>query len=114
MDDFTCGYVEAALWTMSDDVGEPLDHLSVDDISPGTLAEIVEDCRQFQADNTEDLKATGASDEQNGHDFWLTRCGHGVGFWDRGYGAVGASLSDAAHVWGNVDLYLGDDGLVYA
>jgi hypothetical protein len=23
------------------------------------------------------------TDEQIGHDLWLTRCGHGAGFWDR-------------------------------
>jgi hypothetical protein len=32
----------------------------------------------FQAINCDGYSAT-----QFGHDFWLTRCGHGVGFWDR-------------------------------
>lgn len=51
--------------------------------------------------------------EHAGHDFWLNRCGHGAGFWDRGLGELGDRLSDAAKVYGNVDLYIGDDGLVY-
>lgn len=29
------------------------------------------------------LDAVGYSPERFGHDFWLTRCGHGAGFWDR-------------------------------
>jgi len=52
------------------------------------------------------------SDEQLGHDFWLTRNGHGAGFWDRGL-AEGDALTAAAKTFGNVDLYVGDDGLIY-
>jgi hypothetical protein len=50
--------------------------------------------------------------EQAGHDFWLTRNGHGVGFWDRpdgfyfGYQEFFTKQSEAM---GKVDLYLGDD-----
>ncbi len=32
--------------------------------------------------------AAGFSAERMGHDFWLTRCGHGAGFWDRNELAV--------------------------
>ena len=32
---------------------------------------------------------------QAGHDFWLTRCGHGAGFWDRGNLYVTESGCDA-------------------
>lgn len=35
-----------------------------------------------------------------GHDFWLTRGGHGTGFWDRGLGELGDRLSDAAQAYG--------------
>ena len=38
-----------------------------------------------------------------GHDFWLTRSGHGAGFWDRGLGALGDRLSDAARAYGSPD-----------
>ena len=51
--------------------------------------------------------------EQDGHDFWLTRNGHGAGFWDRGLGDVGDRLTDIAHGFGECDLYAGDDGRVY-
>ena len=43
-------------------------------------------------------------------DYWLTRNGHGGGFWDRGLGDVGDRLTEAAHAEGEVDVELGDDG----
>lgn len=123
-DQFTRAYVECALWSSTDDDGTPLDDgRDRSDIAPATLADMAEDCRQFQADNVEllaqayDLYSHNSEwthEAQAGHDFWLTRNGHGVGFWDRGLGIVGDRLTDAAHVWGSYDLYVGDDGLVYA
>ena len=38
---------------------------------------------------------------QHGGDFYLTRNGHGAGFWDRGYGDVGKQLTEAAKVYGS-------------
>ncbi len=50
-----------------------------------------------------------------GHDFWLTRCGHGAGFWDGDWPEPAASvLTEASKEFGNVDLYVGDDGQIYA
>jgi hypothetical protein len=59
----------------------------------------------------------GEDPERSGHDFWLTRNRHGAGFWDRWFGdspqaKLGNLLSDAAHVYGSCDLYVGDDGKV--
>lgn len=48
------------------------------------------------------------------HDFALTRNHHGAGFWDRGLGEHGHALTDAAHAAGAAELYLADDGLLYA
>lgn len=42
----------------------------------------------------EAINAEGYSIEQAGSDFWLTRNGHGTGFWDRGLGTVGEALTD--------------------
>ena len=47
--------------------------------------------------------------EQHGHDFALTRNGHGTGFWDRGYGVVGGRLTEAAQAYGEHSV-LTDDG----
>ena len=52
-------------------------------------------------------------------DFWLTRNGHGRGFWDRApsddpeYTEVGEKLTLIAESFRNVDPYVGDDGLIY-
>lgn len=116
LDDFTRGYIEAALWSSTDEHGEPLDAVySVDDIAPETLASMAEDCKAFQDTNGEDLAAYYEHRDPSaaGHDFWLTRNGHGAGFWDRGLGELGDRLSDAAKVYGGVDLYVGDDGNVH-
>lgn len=116
LDAFTEAYLICALWSSTDNAdeqgGEPLDaNYDISDIDPGTIAQTIEDCATFQAANAADLSMAGNA-EQNGHDFWLTRNGHGAGFWDRGYGEVGRRLTDAAHAYGSVDLYISDDGKV--
>lgn len=89
------------------------DHFSADDLAPETLATMESEIADFLAY----CEATGAThdewtDEQLGHDFWLTRNGHGCGFWDRGLDE-GNALTAAAKTFGSVDLYVGDDGLIY-
>lgn len=53
--------------------------------------------------------------EQLGHDLWLTRNGHGTGFWDREelYGDCGPRFTSFAENLGEAYAYTGDDGLVY-
>jgi hypothetical protein len=51
----------------------------------------------------------GLDPMQIGHDLWLTRNGHGVGFWDRGLGDRGDTLSEICRAMGEVDTYVGDD-----
>ena len=53
-----------------------------------------------------------------GMDLWLTRNGHGAGFWDRKLGSyngynIGDCLSEACKMLGESYLYEGDDGLLY-
>lgn len=105
-------YVECALWCSTGDDGEPLDaDYTVDDIAPEAIADMRNDVAAFCADNASDLDSIPA--DMVGHDFWLTRNRHGAGFWDRGYGALGDRLTEAAHVYGSSDLYVGDDGSLY-
>jgi hypothetical protein len=48
--------------------------------------------------------------EQLGHDFWLTRNGHGAGFFDRGYDEEDENiLMKASRDMGSVDLYINDN-----
>lgn len=50
--------------------------------------------------------------EHVGHDFWLTSQGHGAGFWDRGLGEVGDTLTDSVDGYGDlVGLYLDEEGV---
>jgi hypothetical protein len=48
------------------------------------------------------------SETQAGHDFWFTRNGHGVGFWDRGLGQVGDDLAEIARSFGEVNVWFAD------
>ena len=49
-----------------------------------------------------------------GHDLWLTRNGHGAGYWDGDYAEPAASaLAQSAKRLRGFSLYIGDDGLVY-
>lgn len=123
IDQFTHAYMFAALWSSTDEKGEPLDaNNSEIDIAPETAAKMRADCEAFIAANAADLESYAeqlgneqwSPSELAGHDFWLTRCGHGSGFWDRGLGELGKRLSAAAHAYGSVDLYVGDDGKVHA
>jgi hypothetical protein len=129
LDSFTQAYIEALFFTEAEhgtdsDTWNPEDQRSLlgdvtfADLAPGALADIVEDCRAFQEGHADDLalayENVGYDEERAGHDFWLTRNGHGAGFQDRGLGAVGDRLSKMAKAYGSVDVYLGDDGLIYA
>lgn len=110
LDDFTRAYIECALWSSTDESneqgGDPLDqNYEIEDIALPTLREMIRECREFQRYHRADFEAGGWSDEQAGHDFWLTRNRHGSGFWDRGLDSQAMqSLTNAAHVYGSVDL----------
>ncbi len=108
---FLAGYIECALWSSTDNAddsgGEPLDaNYSRSDLSDECLEAFKRDCQAFQEANADDLANIDC--EQAGHDFWLTRNGHGAGFWDRGLGEIGERLSEASKVYGGVDLYAHD------
>lgn len=49
-----------------------------------------------------------------GYLYWMNRNGEGVGFWDGDYPEdVGERLNVAAKKHPHVDLYVGDDGIIY-
>lgn len=52
-------------------------------------------------------------EHQAGIDFWLTRNGHGAGFWDRDLGEIGDKLTAAAETYRELGVYLGDDEQVH-
>jgi len=129
LDEFTTAYLTAALWTETDETnpeqgGEPLDaNYSISDIDAETLAEMVADCAKFQADNADLITdenvavETGvvSCDALAGHDFWLTRNGHGAGFWDGDWKEPAATkLTEASGIFGEYNITAtGNGGLVY-
>ena len=124
---FLRGYIAAALWSSQGPEEEPhacenLDDLfDADDLSPECKTAMRSDCLDFIRSNFDDLQEycrltrneQRSGEDHAGQDFWLTRNGHGAGFWDRGLGELGDRLSAAAKVYRGVDLYPGDDGLIY-
>ncbi len=124
LDSFTRAYIEAALWSSADDNGRPLDRdHDLSDIASETTARMVADCAKFQAENYATIQAATcrrgsgwySQATQAGHDFWFTRNGHGVGFWDGDWLEPEASiLTAAAQAFGEFGLYVGDDGMLYA
>src|SRR5208282_5428734 len=121
-DEFTRGYIGTALWSSTDESdpsgGEPMDkNYGIRDLAPSCLQAMMQDCAKFQAENAELLAAASEQDGQDdfrqGHDFWLTRCGHGAGYWDGDYPTTGDGLTEASKAFGDVDIYVGDDDLIY-
>lgn len=119
LDDFTLAYIEAMFFTESGE--DNLKDADFKDISDELAQKIIADCKKFQADNADHITKdncfyTGCSAiEYAGHDFWLTRNGHGCGFWDGDWDkSVEDILTQSAHDFGPMEVYLGDDKKVYA
>ena len=113
-------YLIAALWSSTDENGQPLDdNYSIDDIdtqckelASNEITCWLQYCNELRLidpfiehynDSVQHIEA------RLGHDFWLTRNGHGAGFWDRGLGQLGNQLTTATKTFGSVDAYVGDD-----
>lgn len=104
IDDFTKGYITCALWSETDENEECLDAVySIEDITEESIQLIIAECKTFQDENKALLNQyydlykhwEYTSEEMAGHDYWLTRNGHGTGFWDRGLGELGEALTKA-------------------
>ena len=119
LDAFTRAYIEAMLWSTTDESddqgGEPLDkNYDARDIAPETMELIVEDCADFQKRFGELLADSGIADSRAGFCFWLSRNGHGSGFFDEDSidEEFQEKLQDAAEEYGTFDLQV-DDGVIY-
>lgn len=121
---FIAGYTAALLWSTAgtDAEGAECEDLQGFELSASARAAIRADCFAFFCENLPDLfqHNTARTDCPHGqhwlyagHDFALNRIGAGVGFWDRGTGAVGDRLSAAANLAGNCEAYIGDDGQIW-
>ncbi|AFU86491.1 hypothetical protein D869_gp092 [Caulobacter phage CcrRogue] len=141
LSDFAQGYIEALFFTESSpaydraewfgaECQEALTEGTADgnipgdvgfsDLAPDTLNRILNDCANFKREHADTLAkaydhggAAGDYDEtQAGRDYWYTRNGHGVGFWDRGLGEIGEALSKAAR-YSEQNASFEEDGKVY-
>jgi hypothetical protein len=133
LDQFTKAYLQCALYTETDNRddsgGEPLDHnYDIWDFSPKAIEKAYNDCKAFQAEYAYEIAETPAWEgvdsytsegytglECAAHDFWYTRVGAGVGFWDREYYTqeVRDRLTKASKAYGECYVYIGDDNKLY-
>ena len=122
LDGITDAYIRTALWAslhfVSDDDndGTPMDSLyDKTDLGDGVRDAMKAEIRDYlELCDKESVDTTGLDAEVIGHNFWLTRNGHGTGFWDLGLGELGDKLTDWAKSMGGANLYVGDDGKVNA
>ncbi len=137
LEEFFDAYIEAALWSSMDNAddsgGESLDkNYGEGDIAHETLARMKADCVAFLNHKlggkliaiAERLEADGKWSLPGGvecsvmayagHDLWLTRSGHGCGYWDGDWPkGLAEGLDKLAKEFGEFTLYIGDDGLIY-
>ena len=120
LDPWVMQYIEAALWSSTDesreDGGDPLDvNYGLEDLAPETIQKMAADCDRFR-EVAGDMLDEHSDSTMGAHDFWLTRNGHGAGFWDGDWPVNGEALT-AIVGWRTdfpeVDLYVGDDGKIY-
>jgi len=114
---FTAACVEALFFTDTGDAEQPA---ADTELAPGTLADLQADCRSWWRrfgpyvlacrDKMPDAV------RRAGHDFWLTRNGHGAGFWDGDWRGTpyADTFTEGAKAYGEFETYAGDDGLIYA
>jgi len=96
-------------------------HYSLDDFTVEALEGAEHDCSEFydRADNDGLIERAYrfADDSQIGHDFWMTRQGHGAGFWDGDYkddtDDVGVALTDITKEFGECYVFVDEDGWLH-
>lgn len=103
---FWNGFLEALYFTETGDVDQPEPGIALD---PEAELDLKADCRSFLARANGFISYNAAKHgqtfEQAGRDFWLTRNGHGAGFWDGDWPWAGDRLSRIANGYGEVDLF---------
>tara|TARA_R100001082_G_scaffold96242_1_gene63730 strand:- start:9 stop:362 length:354 start_codon:yes stop_codon:yes gene_type:complete len=106
-------YLATALWSSIDENDDPFDdNYSIDDFSEEALKQADKDCGLF-IKKAGDL-LDGFDDTDIAHDFWLTRNGHGAGFWDGDYpDDIGDKLTEIADEFRELHIYVADDGKLY-
>lgn len=125
LDDVTRGYLAAAEWLFheTDDYGCDVDPpRRVRGWSAAAVRQAKKDCKAFVVANAADLALYATQreaelrgrdytiDECIGYDLWLSRNGHGAGFFDRGSHMCFDRLQDACRGLGEADMYRTNSG----
>ena len=98
IDQMLNGYLYTALWT------EELDNLDVNDFDVASKHKAKSDCDLFKSKAGSLLDGLDLS--AIGHNFWLTRNGHGAGFWDGDYETeVGEKLTEISKQFGEINIH---------
>jgi hypothetical protein len=113
-------YVDTALWSSTNETDPETgagnsfqsDNFDIEDLSICCLEQMKHDCLNFMTSTWDMIKDDPST---AGHDFWLTRNGHGAGFWDGDWpDDIGDKLTSESKPYGSAYLYLGDDGKIYS
>ena len=105
------GYLHCALWVEELDADYDIsdfDTLSAD-LARNDVNKFLDELDEY--DLLDEL-STQMSYDSIGHDFWLTRNGHGAGFWDRGLEDVGKEVSKICEEFGDKYAYA-ENGKIY-
>jgi hypothetical protein len=118
-DSFVDQYLISALWSSNDESdesgGEPVDdHFSISDIDQKSIDQAKEVCDDFLDKASEiftkldpDGQYGSVLDDAVAHKFWLTRNGHGAGFWDGDYGKeLGDALTKLSKEYGEANVMI--------
>lgn len=120
-DPFLRGYLDAALFTTDPEPPSGCDYVEsgrADELFPQLPEWFILEARKASADFCyrccgKNLLERAGDPWRNGSDFWYTRNGHGVGFWDRGYpDDVAEPLTAICKQFGEHYLLAEDFGLV--
>lgn len=137
IDEVWRGYVQAMLWANAvcdvedcedraaggdcKHVNDAMSTFEVEDVrNPEQARREVEDMvlgnlRDFREylDARESRPEDGSVASHFGHDFALTRNGHGAGFWDRGLAELGDRLSAASKPYGKAHIFIDEDAATF-
>ncbi len=113
LDGFVQGYLKCALWSTNNVHGDPLDcQYGIDDFDCASLDSAIKDCDQFRKDGAIHLTSPPfmlAHAATIGHNFWLSRNGHGSGLHDMFDHHSAAALHGLASTYGDKCVFTSYD-----
>ena len=103
-------YFEAMFWADVDGSDNIEGTYDFSDINRECLLKQIKDLDAFFSEADEILEKTDYTHMQTCHDFYFTRCGHGVGFWENDHceEKEGQQLTELAKKFGEV--YISENG----